>query len=67
MAANGTVVNKLRKIKAVPKVIVDKRIELTDAELRASRDEYDQEQKRIAREIEWKRRDKREYLFAVEV
>ncbi|KAF8311037.1 Rec8 like protein-domain-containing protein [Cantharellus anzutake] len=58
---------KLRKTKPLTsKPIVDGRIELTDAELKASRDHYDQEQERIAREIEWKKRDKREYLFATQ-
>ena len=58
---------KPRPVVAKAKAIVDNRIELTDAELRASRDQYDQEQQRIAREIDRKKRDKREYLFAVDV
>lgn len=49
------------------KPIVDSKIELTDAELRESREFYDREQARIGAELAAKKRDKAAYFYAMDV
>jgi hypothetical protein len=65
-AAPATAAIKPRKIIA-KKPIVDPRIELTDAELIASRERYDQDQQRIGRELHAQKEDKLAYFSAMEV
>ncbi|KAF9519307.1 hypothetical protein BS47DRAFT_23153 [Hydnum rufescens UP504] len=64
--APATGVIKPKKIIA-KKPIVDPRIELTDAELIASRERYDQDQQRIGRELHAQKEDKLAYFSAMEV
>ena len=49
------------------KAIVDKFIELTDNELRASREKYDEEQARLAKEIRHKALDREAYYNVQQV
>jgi hypothetical protein len=65
-AENMAVIIKSKKMIA-KKAIVDPRIELTDAELIASRERYDQDQQRIGQELDAKKKDKHAYFSAMEV
>lgn len=49
------------------KALVDTKIELTDTELRESREQYDQEQARIKYELAAKKQDKQAYFHAMDV
>ena len=66
LEAESTAVIKTKKIIA-KKAIVDPRIELTDAELIASRERYDQDQQRKGQELDAKKKDKQAYFSAMEV
>ena len=49
------------------KALVDTKIELTDTELRESREQYDQDQARIKSELMAKKQEKQAYFHAMDV
>lgn len=66
-AVEAPLPTKRTATRKLPMALVDKKIELTDNELRLSREQYDEEQSRISADLANKKRDKQAYFYAVDV